>query len=105
MPSKASKDNRTNNEIRDTTMIRPTLNINGSSAFDLINPRRDAMALIDEVIDALKDATPNGRDYIGDTLACAADRVTHFDRLAALHTLREELLDEALYIQQQEKNA
>jgi len=86
-------------------MIRPTLNINGSSAFDLIDPRRTAMGLIDEVIDALKQATPNGRDYPGDTLACASDRTIHFDRLAALHTLREALLDEALHIQKQEKAA
>ena len=86
-------------------MIRPTLNINGSDAFDLINPRRNAMALIDEVIDALKGATPNGRDYIGDNDRLTADRTTHFDRLAALHTLREELLDEALYIQKQERAA
>ena len=86
-------------------MIRPTLNINGSSAFDLINPRRDAIDLINEVIDALKQVTPNGRDYPNDTLACVADRDTHFDRLAALHTLREELLDEALHVQRQEKAA
>jgi hypothetical protein len=86
-------------------MIRPTLNINGSDAFDLINPRRNAMALIDEVIEALKQATPNGRDYPSDLeqVALVADRNIHFDRLAALHTLREELLDEALHIQQQEK--
>ena len=86
-------------------MIRPTLNINGTSAFDLIDPRRTAMDLINDVIDALKQVTPNGRDYPGDTLACVADRVTHFDRLAALHTLREELLDEALHVQRQEKAA
>lgn len=86
-------------------MIRPTLNINGTSAFDLIDPRRTAMDLINDVIDALKQVTPNGRDYPGDTLACVADRTTHFDRLAALHTLREELLDEALHVQRQEKAA
>ena len=84
-------------------MIRPTLNINGTDAFDLINPRRNAMALIDEVIDALKQTTPNGRDYLCQRERLIADRNTHFDRLAALHTLREELLDEALYIQQQER--
>jgi hypothetical protein len=84
-------------------MIRPTLNPNGSSAFDLIDPRRNAMGLINELIDALKQVTPNGRDYPADTLACVADREIHFDRLAALHTLREELLDEALHIQRQEK--
>ena len=63
------------------------------------------MDLINDVIDALKQVTPNGRDYPGDTLACVADRTTHFDRLAALHTLREELLDEALHVQRQEKAA
>jgi hypothetical protein len=82
-------------------MIRPTLNINGSDAFDLINPRRNAMAFIDEVIDALKQVTPNGRDYICDRDRLTADRNTHFDRIAALHTLREELLEEALHVQQQ----
>ena len=86
-------------------MIRPVLNINGTSAFDLIDPRRTAMDLINEVIEALKQVTPNGRDYPNNTMACVADRVTHFDRLAALHTLREELLDEALHIQKQEKAA
>lgn len=86
-------------------MIRPTLNPNGSSAFDLIDPRRTAMDHLMDAIEALKQVTPNGRDYPNNTLACVADRVTHFDRLAALHTLREELLDEALHIQKQEKAA
>ena len=82
-------------------MIRPTLNINGTDAFDLINPRRNAMALIDEVIEALKLVTPNGRDYICDRERFIADRNTHFDRLASLHMLRNELLEEALHVQQQ----
>jgi hypothetical protein len=86
-------------------MIRPTLNINGTDAFDLIDPRRTAMDLLLDAIEALKQATPNGRDYPGHYDRCLADRNTHFDRLAALHTLREELLDEALHIQQQEKAA
>lgn len=84
-------------------MIRPTLNINGSDAFDLINPRRDAMDLINELIEALKQVTPNGRDYICDRERFIADRNTHFDRLAALRVLREELLEEALHIHQQER--
>jgi hypothetical protein len=84
-------------------MIRPTLNINGSSAFDLIDQRRHAMDALLEAIDALKQCTPNGRDYPGQYDRCIADRDTHFDRLSALHALREELLDEALHIQQQEK--
>jgi hypothetical protein len=86
-------------------MIRPILNINGSSAFDLIDQRRHAMDALLEAIDALKQCTPNGRDYPSHYDRCIADRETHFDRLAALHALREELLDEALHIQQQEKAA
>jgi hypothetical protein len=84
-------------------MIRPIININGSSAFDLIDQRRNAMDALLEAIDALKQLTPNGRDYPGHYDRCIADRETHFDRLSALHALREELLDEALHIQQQEK--
>jgi hypothetical protein len=84
-------------------MIRPILNNNGTNALDLIDGRRNAMDLINEVIDALKQVTPNGRDYLGDRDRLIADRELHFDRLAALHTLREELLDEALHIQRQEK--
>ena len=86
-------------------MIRPVINNNGTDAFDLIDARRNAMDALNEAIEALKQCTPNGRDYPGDTMRCVADRTIHFDRLAALHTLREELLDEALYIQQQERLA
>ena len=86
-------------------MIRPTLSINGTDASDLIDPRRDAMDHLMDAIEALKQVTPNGRDYICDRERLIADRDTHFDRIAALHTLRNELLDEALHIQQQEKVA
>jgi hypothetical protein len=84
-------------------MIRPTLSISGSSAADLIQPRRDAMDLINELIDALKQVTPNGRDYICERDRFIDDRTTHFDRLAALRVLREELLEEALHIGNQER--
>jgi hypothetical protein len=84
-------------------MIRPILNNNGTDAFDLIQPRRDAMDHLMDAIEALKQVTPNGRDYICDRERFITDRNTHFDRLAALHTLREELLEEALHIQRQER--
>ena len=65
-------------------MIRPIININGSSAFDLIDQRRNAMDALLEAIDALKQCTPNGRDYPGHYDRCIADRETHFDRLSSL---------------------
>ena len=82
-------------------MIRPVINNNGTDAFDLIDARRTAMDCLMDAIEALKQVTPNGRDYPSEYDRCVADRNIHFDRLAALHTLREELLDEALYIQKE----
>jgi hypothetical protein len=63
------------------------------------------MDLINELIETLKQVTPNGRDYICERDRLLVDRDTHFDRLAALRVLREELLEEALHIQQQERVA
>lgn len=82
-------------------MIRPVINNNGTDAFELIDARRTAMDCLMDAIEALKQVTPNGRDYPSEYDRCIADRNTHFDRLAALHTLREELFDEALYIQKE----
>ena len=82
-------------------MIRPTLNINGSSTDDLIWSRIKALDALADTIEALKQITPHGRDYICDRDRFIADRETHFDRLSALHTLREELKEEVLHLQQQ----
>ena len=86
-------------------MIRPTLNINGSSTDDLIWSRIKALDALADTIEALKQITPHGRDYICDRDRFIADRETHFDRLSALHTLREELKEEVLHLQQQERVA
>lgn len=83
------------------TLITPQLNINGSSADDLINPRIEADRLIGEVIEALQKATPNGRDYPGNNTACVADRELHYDRIKALRSLQDTLFQEALTIKRQ----
>lgn len=85
-----------------TTLITPQLNINGTSARDLIDPRQQAWKAIDDVIDHLQQATPNGRDYPGNATACTADRELHYDRIGALRELQAVLLREALLIQDQE---
>jgi hypothetical protein len=84
-------------------MITPILNINGSSAADLIEPRMEARRAIQMAIEALLQVTPNGRDYPGDNMACVADRITHYDRIEALSRIGHELMQEALAIQEQEK--
>ncbi len=83
-------------------MITPKLNINGSSAQDLIEPRQRAWRQIDDLIDTLQQVAPNGRDYPGNTVACTADREAHYDRIDALRQLQHTLLHEALAIKEQE---
>ena len=84
------------------TLITPQLNINGTSARDLIEPRLKADRLIAELVETLKQATPNGRDYPGNNTACVADRELHYDRIKALRALQDALFQEALLIKQQE---
>lgn len=83
-------------------MITPKLNINGSSAEDLIAPRQRAWQLIDDLVEQLQRVTPNGRDYPGNAVACTADREEHYDRIDALRKLQHTLLHEALAIKDQE---
>jgi hypothetical protein len=82
-------------------MIKPTININGTSKDDLINPRRDAMDALASVVEILKLVTPNGRDYPRDLSQCVADRDKHHARLNQLRDIQNELLQEALYIQRE----
>ena len=82
-------------------MITPTININGSSKDDLINARLAALDHINDVIEALKQVTPNGRDYPGDTERCMADRQIHYDRISALRVLYNHLYEEAIAIKGQ----
>lgn len=86
-------------------MITPKLNINGTSASDLIDPRQQAWTLIDEVVEQLQRVAPNGRDYLGDLddkMRLTLDRMAHYDRIATLRQLQDVLLREALAIKDQE---
>lgn len=83
-------------------MITPQLNINGSSAEDLIAPRREAMDHLMDAIEALSQAVPNGRDYPGNATACTADREEHYDRIKAIKAIREAIYTEALAIMRQQ---
>ena len=82
-------------------MVTPTVNLNGSSADDLIQPRIAAYDALQAALKALQQATPNGRDYPGDNDRCLADRETHFARLRALHTIASDVMIEAAAIKAQ----
>jgi len=82
-------------------MITPMLNINGSSADDLINPRLIAIRSLKDAIEALLQVTPNGRDY-GMPEECVADRKKHYDRIELIHDIWNEIYSEAIAIKEQE---
>ena len=82
-------------------MITPRININGTSANDLINPRLQAMDHLMDAIEALSQAVPNGRDYPGNATACTADREEHYDRIKAIKAIREAIYAEAIAIKEQ----
>lgn len=85
-------------------MITPTLNINGSSLDDLINPRIKAMDKLREAIEALLQATPNGRDY-STPEQCTADRKQHYDRIEAIDGICHAIMNEAVAIKRQGEGA
>ena len=82
-------------------MIKPTININGSSKEDLMRGRIDAIDALESAIKMLKLVTPNGRDYPRDLSQCIADRDKHYARINQLRDIQNELLEEALYIQRE----
>lgn len=82
-------------------MIQPIININGTDKQDLVDPRIAALDHINDVIETLKHVTPNGRDYPGQAERCLADRQKHYDRIAALRSLYEEIYAEAIAIKGQ----
>lgn len=84
--------------MTEPTTIRPTININGTSRADLIEPRLKAYRLIEDAVKALRQVTPNGRDYPGDNDRCCADRELHYDRLRALNGIADALMLEAMFI-------
>jgi hypothetical protein len=83
-------------------MITPTLNINGSSAHDLIDPRLEAIVRLKQAIEVLLKATPNGRDY-PNTEKCNIDRTLHYDRIQTIHDIWNEIYQEAIAIKEQEQ--
>jgi len=82
-------------------MIKPIININGSSKEDLMRGRIDAIDALESAIKTLKLVTPNGRDYPRDLSQCVADRDKQYARLNQLRDIQNKLLEEALYIQRE----
>lgn len=84
-------------------ICRPKVNINGSSARELVNDRLEVLRLLDQTAVALAKIAPHGRDYqLNDLQDYGNDRITHSLRAKAIGDLYKAIEVEALYIQNQE---
>ena len=85
-------------------ICRPKVNINGSSARELVNQRLEVLRLLDSTAVALAKIAPHGRDYqTNDPQDYSNDRVTHSLRAKAIGDLYKAIEAEALAIQAQER--
>lgn len=78
--------------------ITPHVNLNGTSAEDLVTQRLAVHKAALALIDALKQMAPNGRDYPGDPDGAQRDRGTNYARIASVEHLRDIVVVEALAI-------
>jgi len=79
--------------------MNPSVNINGTSREALVDARRDAFEAIHAAMNALRETMPHGRDYVGRAHQFSVDRAIYIERHAVLSKLSEDLMDEALAIQ------
>jgi hypothetical protein len=84
-------------------MITPQLNINGSSAADLIEPRLKPLDHLIDAMEALRQVMPNGRDYPTEPSKCTYDRGIMTSRLNLLTVIRDDIYAEAIAIKSQQK--
>lgn len=81
-------------------IMNPVVNMNGTSREELVQQRRDIADSLMEAMKALQESKPHGRDYIGKDHQYSLDRALFNERFAMLDKLRNDILDEALAIQQ-----
>lgn len=84
---------------------KPTIHRNGSSKQQLMEDLLTAMQAIDEAIKAVRQTSPNGRDYYpqGDDAFRTAGR-EHVERLKSLEKIKQELEELAMHIHDQPDN-
>ena len=84
---------------RPDNLMRPIVNLNGTSPEALIDARLEARTACLALMGVLQGLLPTGRDYIGHPDAYRRDLNIHSARLLALDNLLNDLGDEALAIQ------
>ena len=83
-------------------LAMPVLNLNGSSAEDLIEQLSDACSAVGAAQDALAKASPHGRDYQLNPDDYKLAREQHEARQMALRAIADELETIATHVYEQQ---
>ncbi len=74
-------------------MIYPTIHMNGTSRMSLLEGYMDVLVALQEAMDALAKATPNGRDYYPQgPEAILVAQTQHREQMVRLESVAEELM-------------
>jgi hypothetical protein len=81
-------------------IMHPIANLNGTSREELIMVRVKAYNALRDAMKAMQELSPHMRDYIGNQEAWQADRNIHIARFSALDAMSNDIMDEALSLQE-----
>lgn len=85
------------------SVTAPVLNINGASADMLLEGYEKAYRVLRELLGAMGDITPHGRDYqTVDKEVYDRAREEHVARIVALHKIEREIIELAQAVQKQQ---
>ncbi len=83
-------------------IMHPVINLNGTSREQLIDARLDAVSALRDAMKAMQELRPHMRDYLGNNETWQADRDIHTARFSALDAMANDLIDEALSLQDEQ---
>jgi hypothetical protein len=81
-------------------IMHPIANLNGTSREELIMVRVKAYNALRDAMKAMQELSPHMRDYLGNQETWQADRNIHIARFSALDAMANDLMDEALSLQE-----
>jgi hypothetical protein len=80
-------------------IMHPIANLNGTSREELIMVRIKAYDALRDAMKAMQELSPHMRDYLGNQETWQADRNIHIARFSALDAMANDIMDEALSLQ------
>jgi hypothetical protein len=82
------------------SIMHPIANLNGTSREELIMVRVKAYNALRDAMKAMQELSPHMRDYLGNQETWQADRNIHIARFSALDAMSNDIMDEALSLQE-----